>query len=197
MRASGAQPVRTEDKKSPCRAGGPSKDAGAPCRAVHTPRVGRGGSDKTKPESLRRDSVARRCEAQRSRRRPPSAPSRAAQCSEEPGRAQHHTRKQLANGDARRHRVVVRRVRAAPCFRVRRQLRRGIGVSAGLLADVVISLTPGLNMKYVAPAGRRRAMPSTGGGRLPESRESTMVDGTRDLHVCMQVSARVDVYITV
>ena len=67
-------------KKSPCRAGGGSKDAGAPaCRAVHTPRVGRGGSDKMKPESLRRDSVARRCEAQRSRRRPPSAPSRAAQ----------------------------------------------------------------------------------------------------------------------
>jgi len=138
MRASGAQPVRTEDKKSPCRAGGPSKDAGAPCRAVHTPRVGRGGSDKTKPESLRRDSVARRCEAQRSRRRPPSAPSRAAQCSEEPGRAQHHTRKQPANGNARRHRVVVRRVRAAPCFRVRRQLRRGIGVSASLLAVWVL-----------------------------------------------------------
>ena len=125
-------------KKSPCRVGGAPKRKRTPARRVVpcTHRgSGRGGSDKMKPENLRRDSVACRCEAQRSRRCPPSAPSRAAQCSEEPGRAQHHTRKQLANGDARRHRVVVRRVRAAPCFRVRRQLRRGIGVSAGLLAD--------------------------------------------------------------
>ena len=42
--------------------------------------------------------------------------------------------------------MVVQRVRAAPCLRVRRQLRRRIGVSAGLLALRILcefaALTP-------------------------------------------------------